>query len=300
VGADDRDLDVLAQGTPYFELAPAVHRRFDAGVRISVRPFARLRAGPTSYGMTGRVTFDGDGWQPRVLLTAETAMQQLDSFAWSLEGRATAVWGIKLHPYLWLHPIVGFRAIRVRDPGGGGGQSVDPDVYTRFADDHPQMLRGRILLRSRPFVGTILRLGLTVMTNRDLHTLDRAEADASVDLIPDGSYVPRFQLEYRFSYRFADPFRPRPFIRHLATARAELWRWWVERHRLSLGSELQWIADQSQIAWLLTLRYLWSPHRGTHDLPSTVSPFRERLDERAAVSDLLERPAESLATDPDD
>lgn len=285
-----RDLDVFTDGTPYLELRPELmYRSPTSDYRLLVAALVRTRAGPPSYGARLQFALASDGYRPGLLLNAHLMAQELDTHQLGFEGSATALFPIFRDSRIRLVAAGGVTAFAVRQPEAGQ-QGVDPDVFSRFARDHPIYGRFALLMSSRPFLDFMARGQLSVQSNADFVSIDRFGGSIQVDWFPGAGYAPWLTLGYEGSYRVADEFRPDPVGRHILFAQAALWGWLVQDGRLGLSGELQWILDRQEFAGFLALEYLWSPRRGVHDLSRQETPYRERLEEGAVVADELRRP----------
>lgn len=288
-----RDLDSVAGGTPYFEMAPGIHRSFASElVYLTVGLPVRVREGDPSFGGQARFVVNGDGFRPRLLASGRFMMQQgAEEITYSPRAQVSAVWGISLSPYLSLHPTLTGRWIEVAPAQNVSTFQVDPDIYTRYDEDHPLLAEASLTSFSRITRDMILRGRVTARTNSpDGGTfLDRVDGAIRFDWSMGGMLLPWMGLGYRLSQRFADRDRRNDATQHRFRFEASVFEAWIGEHRLDLGGRVDaFILTASEtVTGFLTLGYLWSPHRGLRDF--SERQLRHRAAREQGLSPLLDR-----------
>lgn len=261
--------------------------------------FGRLRSGPKSYGLTAILSLRAAWPWPGAYLRGEYLLQPYD--------RRTAAGGLlsagifELWPVqddIWVSPQAG---VVIRDPDRRfrGEDRVDHVIYTRYADLTPWSLDLALYLYQRLAIDALLRYGASTRFVSGLRGVDRHDGSVRFRVVSDRAIAASFEIEARASHRPAGPIRDRPFTRLEISPGIVLFQWFSPG-RLTAALDTRYSRDfpasagrGSAVAAGLTLSGELGPGRGLADVPSSETPFRERLEEGA---NLPERAP--LKTDP--
>lgn len=286
VPAQVADLDTIARGSPYLEVA--LRALVLVGpVYAQLGVLQRSREGPESLGAFARIdTGRQFGFAPRLILNAKVVGQDLPPWSWGLRTRASAWWALGIPEGPTLYPWIGVH-YRTSPPYGAQIDRVDPDVYSDFSLDHPVAGWAGLSAYYRPLLDVSFSGGVSAMTNPDFGSLDRLGPSVRTDIVTGRGLSPWVSLEYSASYRFADGHRPEALLRQQIDMGAQSWLWVSGQHRFALGGTLGWIVDAEQWVGMIQGSWLWSPRRGVTDLTPDEVEFRERSNEGASMADEL-------------
>ena len=270
-------LDARAQGIPYFEPSIRIFKRISF-FRGELGTYVRFRNGPPSVGLFAQAELQGQGLRPSLLMRLRITGQSLENWKTGTRFGARITWNARLHPFVRFRPFAGIDLAKTPNPGERF-HGLDPHVYTRWHQDHPWSLRTGAITSIHPFLDLRFQFQLETRTNAERFSFDRIDFRVRMDEAMGRTWAPWLGVEYLFSYRFSDPFRPYRIVRHMIAGDIEFWHWWQHRERWSVGARIEWIVDVHQLAGFLTLRHLFSPRRGVQDLRHGQTPFARRQHE---------------------
>ncbi|MEM6961454.1 MAG: hypothetical protein AAF550_06915, partial [Myxococcota bacterium] len=285
VGAEIRDLDSFAEGSPHLEFGSTLFYRDSSRTQgVSALAFYRMRDGPSTLGVRATYARRSQGLLPGITLRGEVAGQRFDGLNVGLQGSARLHYRVYRHPILSIYPFAGILAFDTDQPNSSR-QGLDPDVFNRFSRDHPVTVQAGAFSVFRPALDLVGRVSFVAHSNSDWRTLDRVSASLYLDALVGEGLAPWITLGYQASQRFRDAHRPTAIGRHVGLLQSRLWHWASPTGRLMFHSRAEWVIDRMEIAGFLELRYLFTPYRGVHDLPQSHAPYRARLEEGALVAE---------------
>lgn len=265
----------------YLELDVQLRRRlFGDLLYVRAGGLVRPRIGAATYGLAGRVDFNGPlGLVPRAFVQGELYEQTLAHVGIGAQLHSALWWQVMPTSTLAFVPTVGLDMRRVAEPPADSPMVRDPDVYFLSGFIDPRIVFLSLLTSLRPTIDTYLRLRTGVHLN-DLASVIDVYVTPLLDISPGRGLWPQLSIGYTGTRTFEGLVTPGPYSTHVLTLQAFAWYWLLRGHRISLNGTAQVSLagpDQSQVVF--GVGYDWTGRRGVNDYGPLEMDFRERFDE---------------------
>lgn len=276
------------QGATYAELGVEARRAVLSGKLWALAgPFGRLRAGPGSFGARATVHLQHAGVIPGAFARGRWVAQPIDgSFRQGYYASFGAFNAVDLSSELELAPRVTL-TLRGTDvwPGIDG---VDPDVYTRYASEHPWSVDVSAALTHRLALDALLRGTALARLLPDFDGVDWIDLSLLGLASPGRNHAPEGRLQLTASYRPQGVFRNERYVRLLIEPSVFLWHF-EGATRFSGGAAFGYAHDFPEnghgnaFAFQLVLSSDLTFGRGMSDFSTSELVFRPRAEEGADV-----------------
>jgi hypothetical protein len=276
------------QGSTYVEAGGQVRRALIGGRLWALGgPFGRLRAGPASFGARATLHLQHDGVVPGAFARGRWVGQPTDELLYQGYYASFGVFNaIDLSAELELAPRVAvtFRGTEERPRFDG----IDPDVYTRYAAEHPWSLDASAALTHRLALDALVRGTAVVRLLPELDGVDWVDLSLLGLSAPGRNHAPEARLQLSASYRPRGLYRPERYVRLLIEPAVFLWHFEGDT-RLSGGAGFGYAQDfpanghGSAFAFQLLLAGDLTFGRGMDDFSASELVFRPRAEEAADV-----------------
>jgi hypothetical protein len=276
------------QGSTYAELGAEARRAIVPGRLWALAgAFGRLRAAPASFGARAAVHVQHDGVVPGVFARGRWVAQPIDGvFYQGYLASFGAFNAIDLNSELELAPrvVVTLRGTDQRHRSDG----VDPDVYTRYAAEHPWSVDVSAALTQRLALDALLRGTASARLLPELDGVDWIDLSLLGLAAPGQNHTPEARLQLSASYRPRGPYRSGRYVRLLVEPAVFLWHYTGDT-RLSGGAAFGYAHDFPEygrgnaFAFQLLFAGDLTFGRGLSDFSSAELPFRPRAEEGADV-----------------
>lgn len=292
------------QGATYVELGAQIRRAIVGGRLWALAgPFARLRAGPASFGARAAVHFQHDGLIPgafaRGRFIAQDALGVVHQGYYAGFGVFNAV---DLSSELELQPRVAV-TLRGTDESARRLRGADPDIYTRYAAEHPWSVDVSAALTHRLALDALLRGTAVARLLPNFDGLDWIDLSLLGLAAPGRNHAPEMRLQLSASYRPEGLYRPERYVRLLIEPAVLLWHFQGDT-RLAGGASFGYAHDFPEnghgnaFAFQLLFAGDYTFRRGMDDFSPSELVFRPRSEEGADVPVRAAPRANPYATEP--
>jgi hypothetical protein len=276
------------QGATYVELGGQVKRAIVPGRLWALAgPFGRFRAGPTSFGARAAVHFQHDGLVPGAFARGRYLFQDTRGTVHQGYYAGFGLFNaVDLSSELELAPRV---AVTLRGTDERARfRGVDPDVYTRYAAEHPWSVDVSAALTHRLALDALIRGTATARLLPDFEGVDWVDLSLLGLAAPGRNHAPEARLQLSASYRPENLFRTERYVRLLIEPAVFLWHY-EGATRLSGGAAFGYAHDFPEnghgnaFAFQLLFAGDYTFGRGLDDLSPSELVFRPRAEEGADV-----------------
>jgi hypothetical protein len=291
------------QGSTYIELGAQARRAIGGRLWAIAGPFGRFRTGPASVGARAGLHFQHDGAIPGVFARGRWVAQPTDErLRHGYHGSVGVFNAIDLSAELELAPraAVTFRGTETRSNFDG----VDPDVYTRYAVDHPWSVDVSAALTHRLALDALVRGTATARLLPDFDGVDWIDLSLLGLTAAGKNHAPEARLQLSASYRPRGLYRPERYVRLLVEPAVFLWHFAGDT-RMSGGASFGYAHDfpanghGNAFAFQLLFSGDWTFGRGLRDFSPSELVFRPRAEEGADVAERAAPPNNPYATEPE-
>jgi hypothetical protein len=291
------------QGATYAEFGAQVRRALVAGRLWGLAgPFGRLRAGPPSFGARAAVHLQHDGLTPGAFARGRWVAQDTSGIVHQGYYAGFGIFNaVDLSSELELAPRV---AVTLRGTDERARfKGADPDVYTRYAREHPWSLDISAALTHRLALDALVRGTAVARLLPDFEGVDWIDLSLLGLASPGRNHAPEGRLQLSASYRPKGLYRPERYVRLLVEPAVFLWHF-AGPTRLVGGASFGYAHDFPEnghgnaFAFQLLLAGDTTFGRGLDDFSPSELVFRPRAEEGADIPVRAAPRANPYATEP--
>ncbi len=291
------------QGATYVELGAQARRAILPGRLWALAgPFGRLRAGPASFGARAAIHFQHDGLVPGAFARGRFIAQPIRGLLYQGYYAGFGVFNaVDLSSELELAPRV---AVTLRGTDERPDiEGVDPDIYTRYAAEHPWSVDVSAALTHRLALDALVRGTAVARLLPDFEGVDWIDLSLLGLAAPGRNHSPEGRLQLSASYRPRGLYRPERYVRLLIEPAIFLWHFEGDT-RLSGGAAFGYAHDFPEnghgnaFAFQLLFAGDLTFGRGMDDFSPSELVFRPRAEEGADVPVRALPRANPYATEP--